>query len=143
LGRIPSTVDKKERDKIAQQRFYEKHKERLRKEKVLIQQRWRKNNPEEYKEMLLKQSKRVHKKKYGLTPEEWDALFINQGSRCAICTSTKTAGHGWHTDHCHSQNKVRGILCYHCNVMLGLARDNITTLNNAIEYLKAHTNEQC
>ena len=56
------------------------------------------------------------KKKYGITPEEWENLFTSQGKKCAICYSKEPMGkYGWHTDHCHITNKVRGILCNHCN----------------------------
>lgn len=35
--------------------------------------------------------------------------------------------------------KVRGLLCHKCNLMLGLCKDNVTLLNNAIKYLEHGT----
>jgi hypothetical protein len=32
--------------------------------------------------------------------------------------------------------KVRGLVCHPCNVMLGMARDSVQTLWNAIKYLQ-------
>ena len=39
-------------------------------------------------------------------------------------------------DHCHKTGKVRGLLCDSCNKALGLFKDNVESLNKAIEYLK-------
>lgn len=38
-------------------------------------------------------------------------------------------------DHCHISSSYRGMLCSHCNKMLGMARDNKEVLANAIRYL--------
>jgi hypothetical protein len=74
--------------------------------------------------------------RYGLTREEWFALFALQDECCAICKSPHGGPKGFfHTDHCHKTNKVRGILCHRCNLMLGLAKDSVQTLLSAIEYL--------
>lgn len=32
--------------------------------------------------------------------------------------------------------KVRGLLCSNCNTLLGLCKENIEILNNAITYIK-------
>lgn len=66
-------------------------------------------------------------------------MFAAQGCVCAICGANAPGGHGgWHTDHCHNTDRVRGILCHHCNLMLGNARDNNHTLAKAIDYLGKH-----
>jgi hypothetical protein len=39
-------------------------------------------------------------------------------------------------DHDEKTGLVRGLLCHHCNVMLGHARDDIPTLESAVEYLE-------
>lgn len=102
---------------------------------------WAKKNPD-YKEPKTPprvQRTRSLKHKYGLTGDAWDDLFNKQGCVCALCGADAPGGHGsWHTDHCHETGAVRGILCHHCNLMLGNARDNVTTLSNAIEYLKKY-----
>lgn len=76
------------------------------------------------------------KKMYGITLDFWERMFELQDKRCAICKSLEPGGVNWHTDHDHTTNKVRGILCHHCNLLLGNARDNISVLEESIMYLK-------
>jgi hypothetical protein len=64
------------------------------------------------------------KHKYGLTVEAWEKLFDAQGRRCAICGSNKPGSREWHTDHDHATKQVRGILCQHCNHLVGNLGDN-------------------
>jgi hypothetical protein len=95
-------------------------------------------DPEYNNKRNLKEKHARIKRKFGLTTEEWWSRFEEQGSCCSICRSTKTAGQGWHTDHCHASGKLRDILCYHCNLLLGMAKDNTETLKQAINYLERH-----
>jgi len=74
--------------------------------------------------------------RYGITLERWIEIFENQGQVCAICKTGKPNGRGWHTDHDHDTDKVRGILCHHCNVGIGNLKDSIELLNSAISYLR-------
>ena len=66
-------------------------------------------------------------------------MLAEQDNQCAICKTTEPGGR--HTtdyfvvDHCHSTNKVRGVLCNNCNTALGLVGDNIDTLHKMIAYL--------
>lgn len=80
---------------------------------------------------------------YDITLEEFDALLLSQGSCCAICgrDTPGTKRKQWHVDHCHRRDKVRGVLCHHCNVLLGNAKDSWIVLLNAIHYLFAHEEE--
>lgn len=75
------------------------------------------------------------KKKYGLTLAAWDALFNGQGRCCAVCKTLIVTKRGWFTDHDHKTGKLRGVLCHHCNLLLGNAKDDIAILAAAIEYL--------
>jgi len=77
------------------------------------------------------------RRNYGITQEQWDTLFTSQGNKCGNCPSTDpgTKKH-WHTDHDHETGEVRGILCHHCNALLGYAKDDIDILLKAVEYLK-------
>lgn len=73
---------------------------------------------------------------YGLTESDFDNLFESQGKKCAICETENPTKKGWCVDHCHETGDVRGVLCDHCNLMLGYAKDQIETLQTAIIYLR-------
>lgn len=74
---------------------------------------------------------------YGIEQPDWDALFEQQGRRCAICRTDDPGGSkGWHTDHDHNADRVRGILCRTCNTGLGKFRDDPERLKAAIRYLQ-------
>ncbi len=72
--------------------------------------------------------------RYGLTKNVYDALLSSQNNRCAICKEVPKKC--LMVDHCHKTMQVRGLLCRHCNTLLGMAKDNKSTLENAINYLK-------
>lgn len=65
------------------------------------------------------------------------STFSTRKDCCAICkVSFDSLGSKQiHVDHCHVSNKVRGVLCHHCNSMLGYARDNQDVLQEAVRYL--------
>ena len=83
--------------------------------------------------------------KYNLSEREYTDLVQRANGCCEICgispstlkvqTLTRRSS-TLHIDHCHSTLKVRGLLCFNCNIGLGSFRDNIETLNNAITYLE-------
>ena len=82
-----------------------------------------------------------------IRPEQFNAILEAQGGVCAICGAPEPGGKGrWHVDHDHAccpggggktcGGCVRGILCHHCNLMIGQARDSIERLTAAAEYLR-------
>jgi len=101
--------------------------------------KWRLKNKDKLKiyEVTNAPKKRNRKlvKKYGITFEDREAMKDKQQDTCAICgQTTKTL----HVDHCHRTKKVRGLLCPQHNMMIGLAKDSITILQSAIDYLKSY-----
>lgn len=75
---------------------------------------------------------------FGISLKDYDMMVHNQNNRCLICDitfdhSNKTTKP--HVDHCHNTNKIRGLLCMNCNIGIGFLNDNISVLNNAINYL--------
>jgi hypothetical protein len=75
--------------------------------------------------------------KYNLSVEEYNRLYESQNKQCGICKVN--SGTVLHIDHDHETNTIRGLLCASCNKGLGMFKDNITSLENAIEYLKKFT----
>lgn len=68
---------------------------------------------------------------------DYNKLFIEQNGCCKICKRPQTEfKKKLAVDHCHITGKTRGLLCNNCNTILGHAKDNIKTLQNAIKYLK-------
>ena len=83
----------------------------------------------------LSSRKRHLKIKYGMSMEDYDRRVNEQDGRCVICGEvTKEL----HVDHDHKTNKVRSLLCFHCNAGLGHFKDDISLLNSAIGYLTYH-----
>ena len=88
-----------------------------------------------------KESNRLYQKKtkYGLNAEEYYNMFESQNNKCTICGEEFSDSNRAFVDHCHKTNKVRGLLCTRCNSLLGMAKDNIEILQNAIKYLSQNS----
>jgi hypothetical protein len=68
---------------------------------------------------------------------EYAKLLVEQNNACAICGVEATElKRELSVDHNHETNKIRGLLCHHCNIGLGNFRDSTTLLSVAIEYLE-------
>ena len=84
------------------------------------------------------------KKRYNITPQEYETKLASQDYKCALCgkdaLDNKRGGKldPLHIDHCHITNKLRDLLCHQCNSGLGQFKDNIETLQKAIDYLRKH-----
>jgi hypothetical protein len=110
---------------------------------------YRKRHPDKIAELNRRYSTKYpdrvanrHLKKYGITLDEKEAVFENQGRCCGICKTTNPGKKGWCVDHCHATDKIRGILCGKCNLMLGHGNDDISILEAAITYLEHHNGKR-
>ncbi len=75
-------------------------------------------------------------KLYGITLQEYNKLLGEQGGSCACCGRDTPGRKGrFLVDHCHTTNKVRGLLCFHCNIAIGQFSDDVSVLQKAIDYL--------
>jgi hypothetical protein len=115
-------------------------------------QRWRETHPEEHRKKSRewyaanRDAAREHQRrsklhrKYGLTTADRDVLIASQNCQCVICgCDLKTLPERRiHIDHCHATGKVRGVLCGHCNHLLGQAKDSPEVLRKAAAYIEEH-----
>lgn len=109
------------------------------------QKEYERNRP--YTEIDKTRKWRNHiRKTYNITPEYYVEILNNQNGVCAICLNNSDT-RKLHVDHdrlCCSSNKscgkcIRSLLCGKCNSLIGLAKESITTLRNAIDYLEKHS----
>lgn len=75
---------------------------------------------------------------YGISLDDYNEMRVKQNYSCAVCGKheTEAVRKMLYVDHCHTTNKVRGLLCSVCNKALGLFKDNPEFLLRAVSYLK-------
>jgi hypothetical protein len=97
--------------------------------------KWRVENKANY---AVYERNRKLKSIYGIDLEQYNNILKRQNNSCAIC-KRKDSGRkdkdNFAVDHCHSTNKVRGLLCMECNTAIGKFKDNVDFLKSAIKYL--------
>lgn len=82
---------------------------------------------------------------FGLTKEDHSKMLEQQNNSCKICKLDNSGRKGSPklcVDHCHKTNKVRGLLCYHCNQGLGHYKDSPELLREAAIYLETFNEKQ-
>ena len=87
-------------------------------------------NPDDKK---IYQRKYKLKTLYGLTIEEYEFMQEIIGPECPICGKEKIL----YIDHNHNTGKVRGLLCNHCNLMLGKFEEAGCPYDKIKDYLNA------
>ena len=109
--------------------------------------KYRKKNPDKIKKLreLYKEKRKEIRKpterrnhlkmKYGITESDYKTMYNSQNGECLICKK-KVIYKKLSIDHCHKTNKIRGLLCFSCNIGLGNFKDNIENLIRAIKYLE-------
>jgi hypothetical protein len=93
---------------------------------------YRKKNPEK-----VKTSNRNTKLKrnYGITHDDYVAMIKNQSNKCACCSKETDK---LVVDHNHTTGQVRELLCNQCNTALGLLNEDVTVMQNMINYTRKH-----
>ncbi len=101
--------------------------------------KYRANNIEktrEYQRLYKRKKQQAHRlDKYGITQELYEFLKQRQNNSCGICGRTFQEKVSPQIDHCHKTGKVRGLLCWNCNIRLGYLENEIFAAN-AKEYLQ-------
>lgn len=81
--------------------------------------------------------------KYGISKEQYENMLITQNNKCAICNKEETAKSNsgkirlLAVDHCAITKKIRGLLCFGCNIGLGYLKHNPEFLRKAAVYCEA------
>jgi hypothetical protein len=70
-----------------------------------------------------------------MTQEQYDETLTKQGGGCAICKEVPVPGVLFDIDYDYATNKVHGILCHGCLVMLTGAQYQTHTLEQGVQYL--------
>ena len=81
------------------------------------------------------------KRIYNITQNDYDNILAAQNGVCAICHKPFMGNKRirfLHIDHDHSTGQVRGLLCLHCNVVLGFIENNSLLLPEIKKYLIKH-----
>ena len=119
--------------KETKDKYYQKNKdhlERKRKENYL-------NNREHYQNKTMLRT-------YGITLEKYNRMLLEQNGCCSICkkhadeVKNKRMILPLFIDHDHKTNKVRALLCLHCNSAIGFLREDVNVAVKIINYLKEH-----
>ncbi len=74
---------------------------------------------------------------HGITYQKKSEMIEAQGFKCLICgIDLRTLPDiQTHIDHNHVTGEIRSILCHGCNTAIGLMKEDIQILNNAIQYI--------
>lgn len=131
-------VSPRRRRKRAQQR---EHYYANSEEKKAYSRKWSKKNKKKrkvYRDTHKDKMKdMILKKLYGVSIDTYNDMFQKQEGRCAICERHQSEfRRALCVDHDHKTEEIRGLLCLNCNRALGIFRDSIKRLNNAIKYLQ-------
>jgi len=112
-----------------QQEYKQKNKEKLR-----VQYRDSKRRIRAKQSAAKKKDTRL-RADYGITLADYQEMYDEQEGKCAICGGRAFGGKLLHVDHNHETGKVRGLLCDHCNWMLGHGKDSPERLIAGAKYL--------
>ncbi len=101
--------------------------------------RWASLTSENKKRQAERQRQRRWLITYGLMESDYKVLLYKHSGCCHVCGKKPAGTKEFHVDHDHKTGRVRGLLCQHCNIALGMVHDDPTILLRMIEYLKAAT----
>jgi hypothetical protein len=70
--------------------------------------------------------------KKSITYDTFSKMLNEQDNKCGICNTDMKKPY---IDHNHNTGLVRMLLCHYCNTLLGMAKEDIKILENAIGYI--------
>lgn len=82
-------------------------------------------------------------RKFGITLDQYNEMLVAQNGVCKLCNRPERAKQkstgkvkSLAVDHCHDSNRVRGLLCYHCNHIIACLGDNEESAEKLLMYMK-------
>ena len=108
---------------------------------LALSKAWRKANPDQSevhrKRAHARNNHRGHlKANFGLTPEEFERLHATSDGICPICKKPEQRKRRLSLDHDHATGRLRGLICWKCNLLLGHVNDSPELLEAAAKYLR-------
>lgn len=99
---------------------------------------WTRQSPERITAIL----RRNNLRQFGMTEADYVAILASQDGKCAICQADRPGARrrNFAVDHCHNTKVIRGLLCNRCNLLIGIAKDDIGLLRTSIDYLERNPN---
>lgn len=74
------------------------------------------------------------KKLFGITLDDYKKLSEQQNHVCKICKNPEKNNKRLAVDHCHDTGKIRGLLCFTCNMGIGYLKHNPELIKIAALY---------
>ena len=68
--------------------------------------------------------------RYGIGKPQWDVLLKKQENKCALCEDVPEV-----VDHNHKTGKIRSLLCYGCNLLVGLLEKDGRWISRTLKYV--------
>lgn len=103
---------------------------------------WRRANRTDLSVLLSKD--RMLQWHYGITLAQYNEILSGQRGLCAVCLRQEEAidprlgePRALAVDHCHVTNRIRGLLCSHCNRALGLLREDAKIIDQLLTYIRS------
>lgn len=74
---------------------------------------------------------RIIMQRYGITIKKWQQMFLEQNGKCKLCDEEAKV-----VDHNHKTGEVRSLLCYGCNLLVGLLERDKDWIQRAMRYVE-------
>lgn len=119
--------------KISKARYRERNREALRTKGRIYYKSYR--NTEQNRDAVLL-------RRYGITSAQYRDLLTIQNNLCALCEQPEKVckdsdkiPQSLAVDHNHTTGEIRGLLCYRCNLTLGVIEKDLEFTNKILAYL--------
>src|ERR1035437_9080288 len=107
------------------------------------QKKWRESNRDKTRKYAQKyrdehRDEPAHlMRKYGITVKRKEEMYVEQKGICLVCDQPLKGVHDRDTcvDHCHKTKKVRGLIHWYCNILVGVYENKPVLLEKVQAYV--------